>query len=401
MRDYYAVIKEPRCLKGVMKRVNGWHGRTEQTHVTDFKSWDAFEEEVAKIWQNAHHYNEDGSQIYELADSFEKYFKERLAEAKKWVAQPPQVNIKLKMPIAGSTNGTPVEKKGMTIRMNPEKLNKDSPAPPGAQNSTSLETADLRRNTTAGQPNAASQQMNAQPLPNGLPSATSQSSTGRPGTGNSGSGPATSIKSEQHNGMAPPAQPGFTAPYNTSLPPQSMRPPSGSPYPTPHQTNQPAAPYVPPQQFDSKWRQVGREPSLSYLGVSTHPDLQLPRPLNLAIPPHAKLAYQSVTANLPATHKVLRIRPELAQSLQGPMGRPYKVFLTVNGVRIQQRHDPPLMNGANGPRSNGPSFDVKLMPGMNRLEFECAAASGNRGINGGRAEVELERVCVYANLMKA
>jgi hypothetical protein len=35
--------------------------------VSDFKSWQEFEEEAEHIWNNAWHYNEDGSEISNLA----------------------------------------------------------------------------------------------------------------------------------------------------------------------------------------------------------------------------------------------------------------------------------------------------------------------------------------------
>jgi hypothetical protein len=55
----------------VRKRVDGEHGRNEHTGITDFKTWDAFEEEVSFIWRNAKDYNEDGSEMYELAGQLE------------------------------------------------------------------------------------------------------------------------------------------------------------------------------------------------------------------------------------------------------------------------------------------------------------------------------------------
>lgn len=69
--DYYQVIKYPVSLKGVRKRINGEHGRNERTGITDYKTWDAFAQEVGFIWRNAREYNEDGSEMFELANQFE------------------------------------------------------------------------------------------------------------------------------------------------------------------------------------------------------------------------------------------------------------------------------------------------------------------------------------------
>lgn len=71
LEDYYKFIKYPVSLKGVRKRINGEHGRNERTGITDYKSWDAFEEDVSFIWRNARDYNEDGSEMFELAGQFE------------------------------------------------------------------------------------------------------------------------------------------------------------------------------------------------------------------------------------------------------------------------------------------------------------------------------------------
>jgi len=58
-------------LKGVQKRVRGIHGRNTATGATDFPSWDSFEREMGLIWRNAREYNEDGSEIFELAGELE------------------------------------------------------------------------------------------------------------------------------------------------------------------------------------------------------------------------------------------------------------------------------------------------------------------------------------------
>jgi hypothetical protein len=44
------------------------HGRNAPTGITLLKSWDALEEEMSHIWENAQTYNEDGSDIFNLAD---------------------------------------------------------------------------------------------------------------------------------------------------------------------------------------------------------------------------------------------------------------------------------------------------------------------------------------------
>ena len=51
--------------------VRGIKGREKPTGVTLLKSWQAFEDEVSYIWNNAREYNEDGSDISKLAGQLE------------------------------------------------------------------------------------------------------------------------------------------------------------------------------------------------------------------------------------------------------------------------------------------------------------------------------------------
>lgn len=71
LEDYYKVIRHPVSLKSVQKHTRGIHGRNPPTGVTDFKSWNAFEDQVSFIWKNARTYNEDGSAMWILANEFE------------------------------------------------------------------------------------------------------------------------------------------------------------------------------------------------------------------------------------------------------------------------------------------------------------------------------------------
>lgn len=71
LRDYYRLIKHPVCLKGVQKAVRGIKGREKPTGQTLLTSWQAFEAETKHIWKNAREYNEDGSEIFNLAGELE------------------------------------------------------------------------------------------------------------------------------------------------------------------------------------------------------------------------------------------------------------------------------------------------------------------------------------------
>ena len=71
LRDYYQLIKRPTSLSGIQKKIRGVVGRGRPTNVTEFKTWAAFEEEVSFIWRNACEYNEDESDMFNLANEFE------------------------------------------------------------------------------------------------------------------------------------------------------------------------------------------------------------------------------------------------------------------------------------------------------------------------------------------
>jgi len=71
LEDYYKLIRHPLSLKGIAKRTRGIHGRAPPSGVTEFKTWDQFEAEFSFIWRNAYAYNEDGSELYNLAAELE------------------------------------------------------------------------------------------------------------------------------------------------------------------------------------------------------------------------------------------------------------------------------------------------------------------------------------------
>jgi len=46
-------------------------GKKAEPGVSEFKSWNAFEEEASYLWKNAYFYNEDGSEIFIRAQNLE------------------------------------------------------------------------------------------------------------------------------------------------------------------------------------------------------------------------------------------------------------------------------------------------------------------------------------------
>ena len=65
------VIKDPLSLKKLQKHVKGVHGRGERTGSSDFRTWASFEDKAKKLWENAYVYNEEGSEISNMAKELE------------------------------------------------------------------------------------------------------------------------------------------------------------------------------------------------------------------------------------------------------------------------------------------------------------------------------------------
>ena len=74
------------------------------------------------------------------------------------------------------------------------------------------------------------------------------------------------------------------------------------------------------------------------------------------------------------------------------MGRPYKIFVTVNGTRLTQRDT--QFNAEKGERTH--VYEGSLAQGVNRLEVEVAAAKEGSDGKG----LDVEKVTVFANLMR-
>lgn len=77
------------------------------------------------------------------------------------------------------------------------------------------------------------------------------------------------------------------------------------------------------------------------------------------------------------------------------MGRAYKLFVSVNGTRLTQRDT--QFHADTGKRTH--VYEGSLAQGVNRIEIECAAAK--LGENGDGKGLDVEKVTVFANLLRA
>ena len=134
---------------------------------------------------------------------------------------------------------------------------------------------------------------------------------------------------------------------------------------------------------------------ITNLSLATHPGLNISRHFRMDLPPSSTKAVQSITVNLPSTHYYLQIKPTIAAAL---LERQYKLFVTSGTQRL---HAMPTIPGHSvDPRH--PLFEARLLPGVNRIEIELIAALAKdapRPPNG--QDVELEKITVFANLMRA
>lgn len=398
LEDYYKVIRYPVSLKGTAKRIRGQHGRSPPTGITDFKHWDAFEEEVSWIWRNAQEYNEDESDMYALAGEFkvssprllssnvcanrsQDQFRLFLADARSKVEEPTQLKFKL---------GGPKPK--VTLNLSQHRA---SPAPAGVTvDSDAL--ARQRELVVAGVNGRQTERRDSPAVLNGVPRPTAQIPTleaARPQSSAAGS-PSELVKLEKGLTQSPAPNVVFPAGlpngHSAMMPPPAVRLPSGSPLPNgqppPNIYTFTAPALLPPTALREY---PVTEALLPKVMLSTHPHLKLNPPFSLAIAPHATLSQQSRTVTLPSTHYFLQISPTISRPLS--MGRAYKLFVAVNGSRLTQRDT--IFHQESGRRTH--VYEGSLAPGVNRIEVEVASAK-----EGEATGLDLEKVTVFANLMR-
>lgn len=412
LKDYYAVIQDPRSLQTLWEQVQGIDigKKSAPTGVSKFSNWDEFEAEASIIWANAFHYNEDDSEIFNLAKELEVFFYKELESAKKAVPGPPgPKKIMLKIGGNKAPQPQPPQNPRITLKLAGQK---GSPAPSPVVQSSGASGANGnghpangtgRRNPFGGSVSAAvgvpnlDQLERARSMSDSVASPTISSATAVKNEDGRRNSPAVAPNPNYRAssqavstpgvtaGMPPPSTPGVTQSYSQS---------GGFAQSFNHQLQYP----VSNPAFESKWRQPGKDASdamITNLSLSTHPGLNIPNHLQMNLPPSDTMTQQSVTINLPSTHYFLQIKPTIALSL---LERQHKLFITLNNQRL---HAMPLIPGHPlDPRH--PLFEGRLLPGVNRLEIELIASlpkGVTKPANG--PDTDLEKITVFANLLKA
>ncbi|KAI1436891.1 hypothetical protein GGR50DRAFT_648982 [Xylaria sp. CBS 124048] len=407
LKDYYEIIAEPLSLKALQKQVRGQHGRSEATYVSDFKSWNAFEDQASLIWKNAYHYNEDGSDIFAMAQELEETFQNLLAEARKYVPEPTQPKIKLKLPPAADAPGHP---KRITIHVGGKNSVSGSPAPATGQsgegetarheaarneairNETPLSKTQLGRAGSTGTSVNLGQGEQARsmsasagpPSPNMIGATKAEDST--PTALITQPQAATPATVQHIDPMA-----AHLGPISNGVAPQYQQPPPQITPPPPPPPKRSAADIL----EALKYRPVPireAEALMPKLVIVTHPTLQVENKLLTTIPASATEYQQEIVINAPPSQYRLQLKPFIAPFLEREQ-REWKLNVIHDGMRLY----PP---STSADRRGEPVFDVTLRYGINRLEVTLVAAflRGETAPNGLNAE--MERIVVHFNLLR-
>lgn len=361
------------------------------------------------------------------------------------VPEPPQQKVKLKMSAAKSPD--PAQPK-ITLRVGGQKsgpaLTPNAPAGVTVDNAALQRQKDLVKAGANGQATPAadgvpsrsgSKNPQAAPLSasgsNAIPNpGLSTTDPIRGGSAASPSPSAVGVKSEVQPGQSPalaavqerrPSNGSNEVSKSPNLAASAMPPPSnatsnlpsGSPHPPTHSSTSSSTHQSTVSAWDSKWRQPGKGRLLSFsfscgsltsldasdalisnLSISTHPGLKIDHHFHLDVPPSATQSQQSITISLPYTHYYLRIVPTIAHNISH---RQSKLFVTAN---LQRLNPIPQRPEEADPRR--PLYETKVSPGVNRIEVEMIAGPPRGALKlGAGQEVELEKITVFVNVLKA
>ncbi|OLN82908.1 Chromatin structure-remodeling complex subunit rsc1-like protein 2 [Colletotrichum chlorophyti] len=391
LKDYYKAIKEPISLKKLQKAIKGIKGRSEATGVSEFKSWSAFEEKASLLWENAFYYNEEGSEIYDLAQELKDFFINQLKQAKAVVPEPSQPKIKLK--VGQPSSEQPATSKKITIHVGGKSDSADSPAPlvPRSAGSQVSDQAPVNngtaRPTATPAVSAAMDRLRSTSVASPSPSL------------------ANNVKREDVSRPSPAVTPGNANTPSVFAPPAGQIvgmsnahfQPIGGPQTQPSQTNgiqQPPKPL-----WDQRSRAPGKgaaDALISSLKVQTHPMINVERRFEITLKPLEKESQLSATVQMPSNQLRVQIIPILAALLEKE-ARQYRLWVLVNRHIIYQTHAIPGQVLPLGARV----FEAQLQAGIvNTIEVHVAAAlpKGQKLPSG--ADFEVEQMTVLANVVR-
>ncbi|OAA55226.1 bromodomain protein [Niveomyces insectorum RCEF 264] len=418
LKDYFQVIKDPLSLKKLQKLVKGIRSRTERLGVSEYKSWAAFEEKASLLWENAYYYNEDGSPIANLAKELESMFRDHLRQAKAVVPEPPQPKIKIKKPQRGQEATSRAGSKRITIHVaNTRGSSADSPAPKtGDSVSSDADAGSIAARTSMAAQTANTTTAKSAPLSESggavanVPSPAAAAVVAAKREDSSRASPALS---QRPNGATPVVAASAPAPAaavtlssngvttaakpvqgQTSVAISNGVVPNGQP-------TAPPAPVLPPRPaYESKFRAPGREPLFTNLALRTQPAINCGHSrFAIKMPPHPKLTQRSITLNIPhgqwRQHLLVTMTPSIQQQQ-----RPFKMFVIANGATLGQSAPLPNVPATDPAEIGAKLYEVNLHPGVNVIQVQLIVGPGKDQKLPNGADAELERVTIFANMMK-
>lgn len=376
LKDYYKVITDPLSIKKLQKMVKGVHGRGDVTGTSNFKTWGAFQEKSTLLWTNAFFYNEEGSEIYTLAQELEKFFTKELKKAQTAVQEPTQAKIKLKVSLGADA---PPSSKKITIHVGGRGGSADSPAPQTTQSTDAPANGhpvNGTRTSTPAQSNLGPQDKTARSLSASVPSpspsthAALKAEDAAAASPAGVAGPATAVTAQ--------AGPGVGAP----IPTVQVQPPPHNPL---------ANGYMEQKRFRGPGKNID-DALISSVRVQLHPAVQIQSPTVATVLPHPTEMVQSATVNLPAHLARVLIIPLLPDLLRT---RQYSLWTVVNKQPLKPSHQQ-----APGQQPQERAFEAILHPGINVVETHLIAAMPRDERVPDGPEVELEVFTIFINVLR-
>ncbi|KAF4457956.1 Protein polybromo-1 [Fusarium austroafricanum] len=386
LKEYFKVINDPMSIRKLQKAVKGFHGRGGSTGVSDFKSWAAFEERAKLLWTNAYFFNEEGSEIYSVAQDLEEFFYGQLKQAQAVVTEPSQPKIKLK--VGGSSETPTPGPKKITIHVGGQRDSADSPAPAQSKEAS---TNGQGVNGTA-RTSTPAQAINPQ-----LEKARSTSLSAVPSPSPSAQG---ALKAEEIPRASPAAAPQPpSATLSQATPGASAAAPVvPAPAPAP-------APAAPPQPIHNPLvngymeqrhpRRPGKgidDALIESVKIQVHPTLQSHSPILATIRPNPKEMNQAAAVNLPSHLTRILTVTAIPSHLQN---RQYSLWTLVNKQPLA-----PIHHQAAGQQPHERAFEAMLHSGVNVVETHLIAAIPRDERVPGGPEVELEVFTIFVNVLR-
>ncbi|EYB33578.1 hypothetical protein FG05_00752 [Fusarium graminearum] len=400
LKEYYKVISDPMSLRKLQRAVKGMHGRGGSTGISDFKSWAAFEEKAKLLWTNAYFFNEEGSEIYSVAQELEEFFTEQLKQAQADVPEPLQPKIKLK--VGGTSDTSTPGPKKITIHVGGQRDSADSPVP-GQQKEAAngLGVNGTTRTSTPAQAinpqleKAGSTSVSAAPSPSPSTQAASKTEEAAPA-------PSLAVVQQPQNallaGQATPGVPtAATGPIFAPIPvapPQPITNPLINGYMDQKHPRRPGKGIIIllTSSKQSLTNSGLDDALIESVKIQVHPTLQSHSPVLATVKPNPKEMDQAATVNLPSHLTRILVVTAIPNHLHN---RQYSLWTLVNKQPFK-----PLHLQAPGQKPNERAFEAMLHHGINVIETHLIAAIPRDERVPGGPEVELEVFTITVNVLR-